>query len=793
MSSEDMDRFTDGSIVFERYRVEKGLGEGSYGKVKMAMDLDRNEKVALKIILKSSIKKQANVTRIKREVRLMRLLNHPNIARLYDVMETEKEIILCLQYVDGGELFDYIVAHTRLTEKVARRLFRQIVSAVDYCHESSIIHRDLKPENVLLDNNQQVKLIDFGFANLFDPEGVLKTFCGSPYYASPEMILGKQYVGPEVDVWSLGVILYALLAGYLPFRESNSVGLCKRIVDGDFTIPPHVSKDASSLIKYMLKVSPAERATLRDIRYHPWTCEGYSCPPDSHIPHRPKPEGSLDPATLEAMRLYGFDPDAVTEELLNGAQNGYHSGPSPALSVYCLFREQEAAGASFGRTSKSRRTRSVSHPNGYNSATSDSSVYNSSSFTARSIEAPNVSSSVSSSEVGRGRESNSVGSANSAEASSSRRSKSISGVVKIQNIPNPVSIQDDFDFTSDDDGQSSDSGTNDRNSSSSSKYLSVDNGGANRGRDAGNPQSRNRQSGGGGGADRGRRNSPSPDGNTIDGKMILSGRSQSLGRPISSVTQRKSREQKSLISLNVPQSGRVGSSINVDRSEIIIPSDMQSPSVESGRADTADNFSTKSRYSQTSVNRISVSEDQEKNEGHAGSPTSKMSLSKAISIVLSTLKNGGSGGGRGEGGVGGEKNKASGGGVGGSQSQPDSVSLTIQKRPSVLMSSVGREVDGDEPKQLKEIQTADNARSKSSKPLPSIIEEVERVLDENQCTVAWHGCLASCYSAGQQLQFTIEIYQVEGTKMYGLQWRRKKGSLWSYYNMCRTLLNQMKL
>ncbi|KAJ3322435.1 Serine/threonine-protein kinase par-1 [Blyttiomyces sp. JEL0837] len=328
----------EGSLFLDRYRIEKILGEGSYGKVKLAMDLENNRKVALKVVDKSTIKRPEHVTRIKREVRILKLLNHPHIVKLYDVAETEREIVLSMEYVEGGELFDFIVAHTRLPEKVARKVFRQILSAVDYCHSSSIIHRDLKPENVLLDSEKTVKIIDFGFVNLYDPEDVLKTFCGSPYYASPEMILGRKYIGPEVDIWSLGVILFALLAGKLPFRDANQKHLYRKITTSSFEMPSCIEPDSADLIRRMLKPDPSERATLEQVMNHRWTVAGYPGPPDSLIPERPAITEPLDSRTLEAMRLFNYDPVQAKETLLN-------TTTGPVFSLYYLLREQEAAAA----------------------------------------------------------------------------------------------------------------------------------------------------------------------------------------------------------------------------------------------------------------------------------------------------------------------------------------------------------------------------------------------------------------------------------------------------------------
>lgn len=169
-------------LILDRFKEIKSLGEGSYGKVKLVLDTHFNKQVALKIIPKD---RNMKMSRVKREIRILRLLHHPHIVKLYDVFESDKDIVLSMEYVEGGELFNYIITQKKVKENIARKMFRQIVSALDYCHSSSIIHRDLKPENLLLDVNNNIKIIDFGFVNLFHPDDTLNTFCGSPFYASP--------------------------------------------------------------------------------------------------------------------------------------------------------------------------------------------------------------------------------------------------------------------------------------------------------------------------------------------------------------------------------------------------------------------------------------------------------------------------------------------------------------------------------------------------------------------------------------------------------------------------------
>lgn len=321
-----------GALLLNRYRVEKQLGEGSYGKVKLATDMRTGDKVAMKIIHKSCIKKPVHITRLKREIRIMKLLHHPHIVRLYEVAETDKEIILVMEFMEGGELFDYIVTQKRLKEKMARKFFRQILSAMKFCHSSFIIHRDLKPENLLLDAELNIKIIDFGFVNLFDPADYLNTFCGSPFYASPEMILGKQYVGPEVDIWSLGVILFALLSGHLPFRDNVSSELYRKIANAIYTMPEYIPPLAQDLIKRMLTVDPAKRITLDDILQHSWVSENCEGAPNVYLPPRPKVL-QLDEYILHKMASYGFEKDQVSQQILANNQ-------CPAFAVYYLIKEQ---------------------------------------------------------------------------------------------------------------------------------------------------------------------------------------------------------------------------------------------------------------------------------------------------------------------------------------------------------------------------------------------------------------------------------------------------------------------
>jgi carbon catabolite-derepressing protein kinase len=252
-----------------QYKIIRTLGEGSFGKVKLAQHQVTGQFVAFKIINRKKLVTRDMAGRIEREIQYLQLLRHPHIIKLFTVITTVSEIIMVLEYA-GTELFDYIVSNGKCTEDRARRFFQQIVCAVEYCHRHKIVHRDLKPENLLLDDHLNVKIADFGLSNIMTDGNFLKTSCGSPNYAAPEVISGKLYAGPEVDVWSCGVILYVLLVGRLPFDDEYIPSLFRKIAAGHFYLPPYLSPEAQHLIKRMLVVSPVIRITIQEIRMDPW-------------------------------------------------------------------------------------------------------------------------------------------------------------------------------------------------------------------------------------------------------------------------------------------------------------------------------------------------------------------------------------------------------------------------------------------------------------------------------------------------------------------------------------------
>ncbi|CAG9837702.1 unnamed protein product [Diabrotica balteata] len=256
------------------YEVERTIGCGGFAKVKLATHLATGEKVAIKIMDKALL--GADLARVKLEISALKTVSHENICKLYEVIETETHMFIVMEYCSGGELFDHIVEKNRLTESESRMFFRQIVSAVAYLHSLGYAHRDLKPENILLDKHQNLKLIDFGLCAKPDGgmQNPLYTSCGSPTYAAPELVQGKQYLGTEVDVWAMGVLLYTLLAGALPFDDTNIDSLYKKILAGRYEEPPFLSLESLRLIRSMLQVDPKKRITVNNLLNHQWLTLG---------------------------------------------------------------------------------------------------------------------------------------------------------------------------------------------------------------------------------------------------------------------------------------------------------------------------------------------------------------------------------------------------------------------------------------------------------------------------------------------------------------------------------------
>ena len=253
-----------------QFILGKKLGEGTFGVVRVATHYLTGEKVAVKILDKKKILEETDKTRLEREIKLMKILRHPNIVHLYSVIQTTQFIYLIMEYVSGKELFDYIIKKVKLQEIEACKFYQQIISGIEYLHKLKIVHRDLKPENLLLDSKKNIKIVDFGLSNMYPKNELLSTACGSPCYAAPEMINGDKYNGLLVDIWSSGIVLYAMLCGYLPFEDKDNDLLYDKICEGKFEVPNFISDLANDFLHKILNVDPKKRYNLSQIKNHPW-------------------------------------------------------------------------------------------------------------------------------------------------------------------------------------------------------------------------------------------------------------------------------------------------------------------------------------------------------------------------------------------------------------------------------------------------------------------------------------------------------------------------------------------
>ncbi|OBA21326.1 Pkinase-domain-containing protein, partial [Metschnikowia bicuspidata var. bicuspidata NRRL YB-4993] len=318
------------------------IGAGSMGKVKLAKHNTTGEKCAVKIVPRAAklyqrahandpplkSQEEANqrqkeyekeLARDKRTIRegaLGRLLFHPHICRLYEMVPMTNHYYMLFEYVEGGQLLDYIVSHGSLNEKYARKFARGIASALDYCHKNNVVHRDLKIENIMINKDGEIKIIDFGLSNLYTPHHLLKTYCGSLYFAAPELLCAKPYTGPEVDVWSFGVVLYVLVCGKVPFDDPVVSALHEKIKKGNVEYPSFISRECVSLLSRMLVVNPAKRATLEEVIQHPWMNKGFEIPVPSYAPKRLPLTLPLDPQIVQTISSLDLGSvSAITEEL----------------------------------------------------------------------------------------------------------------------------------------------------------------------------------------------------------------------------------------------------------------------------------------------------------------------------------------------------------------------------------------------------------------------------------------------------------------------------------------------
>ncbi|KAM6960973.1 serine/threonine-protein kinase BRSK2 isoform 2-T2 [Aplochiton taeniatus] len=310
------------------YRLEKTLGKGQTGLVKLGIHCVTCQKVAIKIVNREKLSESV-LMKVEREIAILKLIEHPHVLKLHDVYENKKYLYLVLEHVSGGELFDYLVKKGRLTPKEARKFFRQIISALDFCHSHSICHRDLKPENLLLDEKNNIRIADFGMASLQVGDSLLETSCGSPHYACPEVIRGEKYDGRKADVWSCGVILFALLVGALPFDDDNLRNLLEKVKLGVFHMPHFIPPDCQNLLRGMIEVDAVKRLTLEQIQKHTWYIGGKNEPePEQPVPRkvtiRSLPSADdIDPDVLDSMHSLGCfrDKNKLMKDLLSDDDN----------------------------------------------------------------------------------------------------------------------------------------------------------------------------------------------------------------------------------------------------------------------------------------------------------------------------------------------------------------------------------------------------------------------------------------------------------------------------------------
>ena len=340
------------------YLLGQALGEGAFAKVRLATQIHIKEKCAIKIVDKRFLENINDIQRLRKEIKILKKIRHKNIIQLYDIMESKTNLYFVMEYCKGGELFDYIVKKKKLTEKEACIFFHQIINGVEYLHEQGIIHRDLKPENLLLDEKNQIKISDFGLSTFYTKDNFLQTACGTPSYAPPEMLEGLQYNGEASDIWSCGIILYAMLCGSLPFTESKEDIIVEKIKKHDYKIPDYLSKEAQDILNHILKINPLERFNIESIKKHPWF--------NSVKPHLikgisvDKIKIPVDDKILDMVKNYGFNPEECRELLLN---NKFCS----LTSIYylCLKKYVREGGKSISDLESDLFENYINDPNNY--------------------------------------------------------------------------------------------------------------------------------------------------------------------------------------------------------------------------------------------------------------------------------------------------------------------------------------------------------------------------------------------------------------------------------------------
>ncbi|CAN0901730.1 CBL-interacting serine/threonine-protein kinase 11 [Linum grandiflorum] len=335
----EIERIADNAL-FGKYELGKLLGCGAFAKVYHARNISTGQSVAVKVINKKKITTPSMMSNIKREISIMRRLSHPHIVKLHEVLATRTKIYFIMEFVKGGELFAKI-SKGRFSDDLARKYFRQLISAVGYCHSRGVFHRDLKPENLLLDESGNLKVSDFGLSavnNQIRADGLLHTLCGTPAYVAPEILGKKGYDGAKVDVWSCGVILFVLTAGYLPFSDPNLMGMYKKIYKGEYRCPKWISSELKRFLSRLLDTNPETRITVDEILTDPWFTKGHKKPIkfyDEDLPSENKlnfdlkensEEASTSSINLNAFDLISFSSGLNLSGLFDSSFNAMEDG-----------------------------------------------------------------------------------------------------------------------------------------------------------------------------------------------------------------------------------------------------------------------------------------------------------------------------------------------------------------------------------------------------------------------------------------------------------------------------------
>jgi len=321
----------EGRASTDFYGFGKVLGQGSFGKVRLAWQRLAGTKVAIKSYEKSKMTEPQHWKRVQQEIKLMEKLNHPHIIQMLEMIDSPKRIHIVMEHAGGGNLCTYVKQRKRLAEPEARKIFIQLLLGIEYMHDLGIIHRDIKLENVLFDDDRNMKLVDFGFSVACrDPNKRLKIFCGTPSYMAPEIVQRQEYLGRPVDVWSLGVLLYACLCGCFPFTAKSYPELYKKIAAAQLRFPDHLSHASQNLLRRMLHPDPTKRLSLARIRRHPWAApvaasamRAVSAPKDDALIVSEEPEDDLIDAALDKMEEIGCTRDVVVSSVLAKAKNAY--------------------------------------------------------------------------------------------------------------------------------------------------------------------------------------------------------------------------------------------------------------------------------------------------------------------------------------------------------------------------------------------------------------------------------------------------------------------------------------